>query len=136
MSFVLTVSASVFDGKKTGAVVGLFAGFLSDALGGVGISVLPLIWALIGWFFGVREHGIPGRDVAERPFLKRLCNFCICLALAVCIGTLTTAMLLVLTVGKFNIFTVFVKILLPEALSTFLYGMPIGLFMLLTRKSY
>jgi hypothetical protein len=134
LCLALTASAAVFDGKKTGSVVGLSAGFLLDALGGVGVSVSPIVWALLGWFSASRKHGAPGYDNVNQPFLKRLFNFLICLAICCAIGMAVTALRVVLTAGRINIFSLFVKILLPEAIGTFLYGLPIGLVRLAVRK--
>lgn len=135
LSLALVASSAVLDGQKTGAAVGLAAGFCSDALGGVGASVLPLVYALLGWFSAAREHGIPGRDNPYRPFLKRFLNFAVCLILCCGVGAITTALRLILTAGKLNIFSVFLKILLPEALGTFLYGLPLGFIRLASRRS-
>ena len=130
----LTASAAVFDGKKTGSVVGLAAGVFTYALGGVGVSVYPLIFALLGWFSAAREHGIPGRDSTDRDFLRRFLNYAVCLALCCGVMAVVTAASLVLSAGRVNIFSVFTKIALPEALGTFVYGLPIGIVRIAVRR--
>ena len=134
LCLALTASAAVFDGKKVGSVVGLAAGVATHALGGVGVSVLPIVWSLLGWFSAAREHGIPSHDNADRDFLRRLLNYAACLALCCGVGTVITAVSLLLSSGWFNIFEVFVKLLLPEALGTFVYGLPIGLVRIAARR--
>ena len=134
LCLALTASAAVFDGKKVGSVVGLAAGVLTHALGGVGVSVLPIVWSLLGWFSAAREHGIPGRDNIDRDFLRRFLNYSASLAICCGVGTVITAVSLLLSAGRFNIFTVFVKLLLPEALGTFVYGLPIGLVRIAARR--
>ena len=136
LCLALTASAAVFDGKKVGSVVGLSAGVVSHALGGVGVSLLPIVWALLGWFSASRERGIPSRDSTDRDFLRRFFNFAACLALCCGVGMVTTAISLLLSAGRFNVFTAFIKLLLPEALGTFVYGLPIGLVRIAVRRGY
>lgn len=135
LCLALTASAAVFDGKKVGAVVGLAAGVASHALGGVGISLLPIVFTLLGWFSASREHGIPGRDSVDRSFPYRLGNFAACLAVCCGVGAVTTAVCMFLTVGRFNIFSAALRLLLPEAVGSFLYGFPIGLVRIVARRS-
>ena len=134
LCLALTASAAVFDGKKTGSVVGLSAGVFTHALGGVGVSLYPLVFALLGWFSAAREHGIPGRDSADRDFFRRFLNYALCLALCCGVMALVTAASLVLSAGRVNIFSVFTKIVLPEALGTFVYGLPIGIVRISVRR--
>ena len=135
LCLALIAATAVFDGKKAGSVVGLSAGVVTHALGGVGVSILPIVWALLGWFSAAREHGTPSRDNADRDFLRRFSNFAVCLALCCGVGIVTTAVSLFLTAGRFNIFSAFVKLLLPEALGTFVYGLPIGLVRIAVRRA-
>ena len=134
LCLALTASAAVFDGKKTGAAVGLASGVVTHALGGVGVSVLPIAYTLLGWFLAAREHGIPRRDNTDHDFLRRFLNFAACLPLCCVAGMVVTAVSLLLSAGKFNIFSVFAKILIPEALGTFVYGFPIGIVRIAARK--
>ncbi len=46
------LGVAYFAGKYTGAVSGLFAGFLVEALGAHGISLLPLCYLLLGYTLG------------------------------------------------------------------------------------
>lgn len=48
--FVLGIA--MFDGAESGGAVGITAGFLECALGGIGISFLPLIFFIIGYGVG------------------------------------------------------------------------------------
>ena len=48
--FVLGVA--MFDGAESGGAVGIGAGFLESALGGIGISFLPLLFFAIGYGIG------------------------------------------------------------------------------------
>lgn len=48
--FVLGVA--MFDGAESGGAVGIAAGFLEGALGGIGISFFPLLFFIIGYAIG------------------------------------------------------------------------------------
>lgn len=135
-SFTLafTALASLFEGKRTGAVTGLAGGFLTDALGGSGFSLLPLFYTLTGWFLGeiCERLGHPGRRAPE-IFLRSL----MWLAAASGTGAVFTAVLIVLSAGRMNFFSSIPHILLPEAASTFLWSLPmLGIFMLTYRKKF
>ena len=133
-TLILTALASMFEDRKTGAVVGLAGGFLTDALGGSGFSLLPFFYTLTGWFLGeiCERLGHPGRQ-ASGAFLRSL----MWLAAASGAGTVFTAILIVLSAGRMNFFSSVPHILLPEALSTFLWSVPmLGIFMLLYRKKF
>lgn len=133
-TLAFTVLATLFEGKKTGAVAGLAGGFLTDALGGAGFSLLPLFYTLTGWFLGeiCERLGHPGRQ-ASGAFLRSL----MWLAAASGAGMVFTAVLIVLSAGRMNFFSSVPHILLPEALSTFLWSVPmLGIFMLLYRRKF
>ena len=48
--FVLGIA--MFDGAESGGALGISAGFLESALGGIGVSFLPLIFFVIGYGIG------------------------------------------------------------------------------------
>lgn len=122
---VLTVAAGFFEGEKTGSVVGLASGFVSDALGGVGISVLPIFYTLLGWGIGrgVQKFGHTG----GASYGERLLRWSIWHAIGCGVGIIITAVCLLLGTGKVNIFAAFFKTMLPEAFGSFIFGYPIGI---------
>ena len=129
----LTAAAAFFDGENTGAVVGLASGFCADALGGVGISVLPIFYTLLGWFIGrcVRKFG----HEQSASIGERLLRWAIWLLAAAGVGMIITALCLLLFAGKVHILTAFGKMIIPEAIGTFLLGYPIGIiFMIIYRN--
>lgn len=130
---VLTAAAAFFDGENTGAVVGLASGFCSDALGGVGISVLPIFYTLLGWFIGRCVDKFGHKHSASIG--ERLLRWAIWLLAACGIGMIITAVCLLLAAGKVHILSAFGKMIIPEAIGTFLLGYPMGLiFMIIYRK--
>ncbi len=133
-TLILTALAAIFDGKRFGSAVGLAGGALTDALGGSGFSLLPLFYVLIGWFLGeVTEHlGHPGRHVGLAALRSLMW-----LAAAAGVGALSTAIMILLSAGRMNFFSSIPQILLPEAVGTFLYSIPmLVIFMLCHRKKF
>ena len=125
----LTAAAGFFDGENTGGVVGIASGFCSDALGGVGISVLPIFYTLLGFAIGhfsakLGHNG--GSSIAER-----LGRWAIWLLAACGAGMVITLICLILSSGKIHIFSVLIRLLVPEAVGTFLFGYPIGIFFII-----
>ena len=129
----LTAAAAYFDGENTGSVVGLAAGFCSDALGGVGISVLPIFYTLLGWCIGKFSAKLGHNRCTS--IAEKLGRWAIWLLAACAIGMIITVICLLLTAGKVHIFSVFLRLLLPEAVGTFLFGYPIGIiFIVIYRR--
>lgn len=52
LMLMLVITVAMFEREKGGAACGLFAGFLIEALGSTGVSILPLIYMFCGIFVG------------------------------------------------------------------------------------
>ena len=52
LCLLFVLGTAIFDGAESGGAVGIAAGFLESALGGIGISFLPLIFFAIGYGTG------------------------------------------------------------------------------------
>ena len=52
LCLIFVLGIAMFDGAENGGYVGIAAGFLESALGGVGISLLPLLFFAIGYGTG------------------------------------------------------------------------------------
>lgn len=133
LALALTCGAACFENERTGAVVGLSAGFCADALGNSGISLLPIIYVLVGWFgAGLAEK--LGQNRNKNSFGAKLLIWTLMLAAGCGVCMISTSIGLLLTAGKLHIISAIVGILLPEALSTFVFGYPIGLIYLLVYR--
>lgn len=129
----LTAAAAFFDGESTGSVVGLASGFIADALGGVGISVLPVLYTLLG--FGIGRFASKLGHNRCTAVSERLGRWALWLAASCGAGMIITLICLLLSAGKVHIFSAFFKLLLPEAAGTFILGYPIGIiFIFIYRK--
>ncbi len=131
ISLTLTAAAGFFDGEERGMLVGISSGFLVDALGGTGVSVLPLAYTLVGWFVAVMSRRM-GHDRADSQ-LGRFLHYLIWLCVTVGLGMVITALCLLLTAGRVNIISATLQILLPEALGSLVWGIAVGFVYLLFR---
>ncbi len=127
----LVAGAAFFDGEKTAMLVGLAAGFFADALGGVGVSVLPLAYCLGGWLIAVAARR-SSHDKTSHFWIGYL-RYLLWLAASAAFGAVVTALCLLLTAGRVNVITLAVGLLIPEFLGTMLWGLPIGLVFRLCR---
>lgn len=104
---------SVLCGCYTGAITGIAAGFLTDALGSTGFSVLPLVYFLLGYLVGYYTKAINARG-----FLSYL----VCLAISLAVRFLTTLVSTVLAFQELHFPTFLLSVALPEMLGTLLFG--------------
>jgi rod shape-determining protein MreD len=102
-----------FAGRYAGAITGIGAGFFIEALGSVGISLLPLFYLLLGYVAGyytklTHQKGYP--------------VYLFYLLLTVIYRMIITVVYVGITYKAFQFGDVFVKILLPEAADTAVAG--------------
>ena len=130
---VLTAAAAFFDGEKTGALVGLGAGFCADALGGVGISVLPVFYTILGWIIGVGVSNFGHRQ--STAVFESLLRWAVWLIASCGIGMIITVICLFVSAGEIYVFSVIWRIAIPEAIGTFLFGYSLGIVFMLIYKN-
>lgn len=102
-----------FVGRYAGAITGIGAGFFIEAMGSVGISLLPLFYFFLGYLVG---------HYARLTHPKRYTVYLFYLFLTVILRMLITLTYIGLTYESFNLLEVIGKILLPEAADTAVAG--------------
>lgn len=112
----VVVTFAVYLGCHPGAITGIAAGFLVDALTGVGFSILPLVYFLLGYIIGYYAK--------VQSFPKYLYDL-ICLAISLIVRGITSLAYTALSAGSFHFPTFLVKLALPEMLGTFIFGIVI-----------
>lgn len=104
---------SFFVGRYAGAITGIGAGFLIEAMGSVGISLLPVFYLFLGYVAGHYARAI-------HP--KRYTVYLFYLFLTVIFRMIITLTYIGLTYETFHLLEVTAKILLPEAADTAIAG--------------
>lgn len=117
LCLLLVLGVAIFDGAESGGAVGIFAGFLTSALGDAGISLLPLLFFIIGYGVG---------HLAGRALARTFPSYLI-FALALCLlrPSLTLASLaLSAPTSDFDLSPIFRTTLFPEFLANFIASVP------------
>lgn len=111
LSFAALILISYFCGREVGAVTGIAVGFAVDALGSVGITLLPVFYLFCGYVCGYFTRAV-------QP--KRFTPFLTVLAAAIPVRTVITFIYICINYSTIHILDLTVHILLPEAAGTFL----------------
>ena len=107
---------AMFDGERTGAVCGLFAGVMADALGGSGTLFMPLFYMLAGYVTGI----------AIRTFLTRnLLSWLVYMLAGILFRGSVTFMYLTVFKRVYDVPLLLFRAVLPEALMTFVFSVPL-----------
>lgn len=109
---------AVYDGERSGAVAGIGAGVLTEALSPSGIMLLPVVYMLIGYVFGI----------VTRIFLnKNFLSWVVYMVIACGIRSMITLTHLVINEAGLNVLTAADRILIPEYLMTLIFSVPVWL---------
>ena len=104
---------SFFLGCHAGGITGIVAGFLTDALGSVGFSLLPLVYFLVGYLIGYYIKVLNAR---------RYLFYLITLGIALIVRLITTLSYTLLSTQSFHFPSFMLSVALPEMLGTALFG--------------
>ncbi len=109
-----TVAVTLLDSQKAGAVFGVLGGFLSDALGSVGISLSPMLYLLVA----VTVGSLASKMMSSLP------SFCLLMLPALlCRGVFSLGQATLLW-GYFPVADVLRHIVLPELIWTTIFCLP------------
>ena len=111
LAYVTLILIAYFCGREVGAVTGIAAGFAVDALGSVGISLLPVLYLLCGYVCGHFTRAV-------QP--KRFTAFLTVLAAAIPVRTVITLIYICINYSTIHMLELTAQILLPEAAATIL----------------
>ena len=130
MMIVAVMSIGFFTGQYTGAVCGIGAGFLIDALGSTGVTILPVCYLLVGYLVGI---------YAKRAIDTRFVQYLIYLAITLLWRAVITVIYAFLAYEQLSLPTVLLYSVLPEMLVTAIAGLalyfPMRLFCGLLEKT-
>ncbi len=111
----LILGLSFFDGEKSGAVMGVWAGVVCDALGGSGLMLSPVFYMLIGYIGGI---------IVKTWFGKNLPSWVVmCFGACMCRSALTLIYIAAAT-PSFNFITAFSEVVLPEFAASYILALP------------
>jgi rod shape-determining protein MreD len=112
---IVVIGASIYEGERTGAVVGIAAGVFIEAQGGIGIPILPLLLFLVGYFYGIMSK----QFVKDGFFIYLIYMVVGCL-----VGSVVTLIQTALFASNYNLPQILKNIILPEYIYTLLLSIP------------
>ncbi len=111
--FMLTavITVSMCENERSGTVAGLFAGFIIECIGSIGLTLLPILYMMVGCVCGLATYWYLTDSYAVT-------------AVYVLIGAVVKGMINLVYItafyGDFSIPVAFVSIIIPEYASTLL----------------
>ncbi len=101
---------AMYENERAGAIFGVAIGFVAEALGGTGLSLLPLVYMLIGWFGGI----------AASEYYKRSVLLFLIFDVGACTVRMFVTLIYVVCIWETaDMSVIFPNVLVPEMLSTF-----------------
>ena len=112
------IAIAIYDRERTGVIAGIVGGTITDALGGSGLSLSPLVYMLCAALFALLAYSVLRRD-----FLSWLigvaCSLIISgIASIICAYSSVTA-------AHFTVSDIFSRLLIPQFFSSLLVGIPV-----------
>ncbi len=109
------VAIGIYDRERMGAIAGLVGGYLADALGGVGLSLSPLVYMLCGCIFALLAYSVLRRD-----FVSWLIGAAVSLAVSGAFSVICAYASV--TNAHFDAGDVFSRLLVPQFFSSLICG--------------
>ena len=129
LMIVAVLCLSYFSGRYMGAVTGIAAGFLIDAIGSTGVVILPICYLFLGYLVGHYA-----RILGHNGFVSYL----LYLGITLLYRAVITVLLACMSYSTVNLIKILIYSVLPEALTTAIWGcimfFPLGLFCRLLSK--
>lgn len=125
ISFVAALA--VTEGRKWGAVYGIIAAVVIDALSAPGVVILPLIYMPIGFFCGI----ICRYYLTGGPAVRAVISFAVLIPRGIVTAVLAVISPLYATAGE-----IFFEIVIPEAAATLFLAAPVHLVVFLCLRPF
>jgi len=125
LMLIIVIGAAIYEDERVASVVGIAAGVFMEAQGGMGLPVLPLLLFLLGYM-----SGIITKQLSKDGFLIYL----IYMLIGILAGSVITLIQTALFANNYNLPQIFINILLPEYLYTFILSIPCYLLFKLIKR--
>ncbi len=108
------MAIAMFEGERAGCAAGIGAGFFIEAIGGVGLSVLPVFYMICGAVCGL---------LCIRTFSRGPVTFVLFALVAYIARAMVTLIYISFLWGDYNILDAIGKILVPEYFSSVIFSL-------------
>ena len=114
------IAIAIYDRERMGTIAGIMGGYMVDALGGVGLSLSPIVYMICGCIVALLAYSIINRD-----FMSWLLGTALSLAFS---GGASVICAYAATGGAyFTASAIFSRLLFPSFLSSMVAGIPVYL---------
>lgn len=113
LMITVVLTFTFFCGCHTGAITGIAAGFLIDAFGSTGFSLLPFVYFMLGYLIGYYVKVLNAQGYL---------SYLICFAISLAVRFVTTLAYTLLSVNEFRFSAFMLSVALPELLGTLIFG--------------
>ncbi len=107
------LAIAMFEGERAGCVAGIFAGFFIEAIGGVGLSVLPVFYLIAGAVSAL---------LCIRAFSRGPITFAVFSLFAYALRALVTLIYISFIWGDYSILDAILHVLVPEYFSSLIFA--------------
>ena len=115
------VAVAVYDKERTGTIAGIVGGVLIDALGGVGLSISPLVYMICGTFVALMTYSVLRRD-----FISWLTGTAASLIITGGFSVLSARV--ALGASRFASSDIWSELLIPQYFASLIMGVPVWFF--------
>lgn len=109
---------AIYDRERMGTIAGIMGGYIADALGGVGLSLSPIVYMICGCIIALLAYSVLRRDFMS--WVVGTVFSLIISGLASVIGAYFAA-----GAVHFDISDIFSRLLLPQFFASLLMGVPV-----------
>ncbi len=107
------LAVAMFEGARAGCAIGIGAGYFIEAIGGVGLSILPLFYMICGAVCGL---------LCRRAFSRGPLTYALFAFAAYAARAMVTLIYMSFFWGRFNLLDAFSRILIPEYFSGVIFS--------------
>ena len=107
------LALAMFEGERAGCIAGIFAGFFIEAIGSVGLSVLPVFYLIAGAVTAL---------LCVRTFSRGPLSFAFFCLLAYALRALVTLIYISFIWGDYSILDAIGRVLVPEYFSSLIFA--------------
>ncbi len=116
MLLAAVMGLAMFDGERTGAACGIFAGVMANALGGSGTLFMPLFYMMTGFLTGI----------AIKTFLTRnFLSWLVYISAGILLRESVTFIYIAAAEKFYDVPLILLRAVMPEALMTLLFSIPV-----------
>ena len=127
LSLSCVLAVAMFEGRKGGGIAGIATGFYIDAVGSLGLSLLPLFYFIAGFVVGI---------CAEFLFRRGFESWSMAVFGGYFLRSFITLICLSVSYSHYSFWEVFATLMIPEFTASVLFSYPLFVIFRLAAKRF